>query len=344
MARESLRGDIRYRDLGSNAINQGEAIKTSSNVRLIQAALGAAALAGAYLAPATQSFAGDSTEAKLTQPIPVEEPLGSKITGLLNFDFGTNYITPRGLNVQNKGLTIQPLALLFFDLYSSKDGPLTDATFTAGVWNDFQTYTRNSGPRPGPWDEIDFTGGITLKGLKGFQFDTFYTSFTSQTGAYPTTTNLDFKLTYHDSFIPGFGINPYVEYFQDVTHVATVALDPATSRRSFYFVLGMDPTYAFKCIPLTIELPTFMNFCGSHFYQKFDGEGGGSGFALISTELKGTVPLKFIPKGYGLWSVYAGVQYYNLQNDGLLDGNQVLATSTRARNLVQGHLGLTIFF
>lgn len=275
----------------------------------------------------------------------MDEPLGSKITGLLNFEFGTNYITPRGLNVEDKGLVIQPLALLFFDLYSSKDGMLTDASLTAGVWNDFNTYTKNAGgTHPGTWNEIDFTAGLTLKGFHGFQLDTFYTSFTSQVDAYPTSTNLDFKLTYHDSFIKGFSFNPYVEYFQEITQKATVDLDPAASRRSFYFAAGFDPTYAFKTIPLTLELPTFANFCGSHFYQRFDGSGGGSGFALISTELKGTVPLKFVPKAYGIWSVYAGVQSYNLQNDGLLDGNEVLANPNRTRNLVQGHVGLTIFF
>ena len=303
-------------------------------------------LGGSLLLSAAQSFAGtDSAEAKLSKPAMEEEALGSKITGLLNFEFSTNYITPRGLNVEDKGLVIQPLALLFFDLYSSKTSPFEDLTFTAGVWNDFNTYTKNAGgTHPGGWNEIDFTAGLTAKFLKGFQFDTFYTSFTSQVDAYPTSTNLDFKLTYHDSFLTGFKLNPYVEYFQEVTNKATVDLDPIKSRRSFYFVAGFDPTYAFKCIPLTLEMPTFANFVGTHFYQKFNGSGGGSGFALISTELKGTVPIKCIPKGYGLWSVYAGVQYYNLQNEGLLDGNEVLATSHRQRNLVQGHVGLTIFF
>jgi hypothetical protein len=62
----------------------------------------------------------------------------------------------------------------------------------------------------------------------------------------------------------------------------------------------------------------------------------------VTTELKGTVPLNFVPEGN--WSVYAGVQYYYLVNHGLLDENQVLATSERKRSLWQVHCGLTIVF
>ncbi len=315
-----------------------------TNHRYLRAALAMTALAGSFLAPVPRSVAGEeSPEAKMSKPLS-EEPIESKIHVLLNLDLSNAYITPRGLNVNNKGLIIQPLGVLLFDLYSSK-GWLSDVTMNLAVWNCLQTYERNTGPRPGPWNEIDFSGGLTVKILKNIQLDAAYTSFTSETQAYPTSTNLDLKLTYHDNFVPGFSLNPYYEYFQEVTNKATVDLDPTTSRRSFYFVLGMDPTIAVKIpFPVTIELPTFANFCGEHFYQQFGGAGGGSGFALISTELKATVPLSFIPKGYGNWSFYAGCQYYYLQNHGLLDGNLALEPGELRHNLVQVHTGLTIFF
>jgi hypothetical protein len=144
--------------------------------------------------------------------------------------------------------------------------------------------------------------------------------------------------------VKGLSLNPYFEMFIETSNKATVALDQATVKRGYYFQVGADPTFAFGNIPLTLELPTYVNFPSDNFYQNFAGKGSSSTLGLVTTELKGTVPLKFIPKSYGSWSIYAGVQYYYLINHGLLDENQVLATSERKHNLWQFHSGLTIFF
>jgi hypothetical protein len=177
----------------------------------------------------------------------------------------------------------------------------------------------------------------------------FYTGFFSQVNAFRTSQNLDLKLTYHDKFIgdkwvKGLSLNPYAEMFIETSNKATVILDEANSKRGYYFQVGADPTYAFANIPLTLELPTYVNFPSDNFYQNFAGKGSVSTLGLVTTELKGTVPLNFISKSYGNWSIYAGVQYYYLINKGLLDENQVLATSERKQSLWQVHGGLTIVF
>jgi hypothetical protein len=56
------------------------------------------------------------------------------------------------------------------------------------------------------------------------------------------------------------------------------------------------------------------------------------------------VPLKFLGTGYGAWTASAGVSYYHLRNDGLLDGNQALASPDRKTNLTQFGGGVSIFF
>jgi hypothetical protein len=310
----------------------------------------AAAIALALIAMAVCAWAGEpDAKSPPLAPPPLEPPPLSLIHGLINVEFSDHYMTPRGLDVQNKGLIVQPLVLLFFDLYSSKTNFLNDVTLTIGDWNSVHTATTNSGPKPGNWNETDPIVGLTAKFLQDFQFDIFYTNFVSQVDAYPTSSNLDMKLTYHDSFMEKFGIkglsfNPYFETFIELNQKATVVLDSATSKKGYYFQLGFDPTYKFATIPLTIEFPTYINFPSDNFYQKFNGEGASSTIGLFTTEFKATVPLKFIPKGYGSWSIYAGVQYYYLHNEGLLDGNEVLATSERKRNIVQFHGGFTIFF
>ena len=289
----------------------------------------------------TGAYAGEA-DAKLSKSVIEPEP-ESKIHGLINLEISDHYITPRGLDVENQGVIFQPLVLLFWDLYSSKTGFLNDVTLTTGVWNSW--HTRKSGANPGQWNEIDPITGLTFKFLNDLQFDVFYTAFRSQTDSYDTSTNLDLKLTYHDHFMGDFSINPYVEFFDEISNKATVELVPAESHTSYYFQLGIDPTYSSKACPVKVELPTYVSLVGSDFYQRFSGAAGGSGVGVFSTELKVSVPLDFIPKGYGHWTAYAGFQYYYLNNPGLLDGNVALgATSARKHDLYQLHGGITIFF
>jgi hypothetical protein len=312
--------------------------------------ISAALISSTLIFTITSTVRAGEPEAKSTvQAPPLEAPPLSLIHGLINLEFSNAYITPRGLDVQNKGLVLQPLFLLFFDLYSPKENFINDVSLTIGDWNSVHTAIAGSGPHPGHWNETDPLVGLTVKFFKDLQFDAFYTAFVSQVDAFKTSQNLDLKLTYHDKIlndklVKGLSINPYFEMFIETSNKATVVLDSATSQRGYYFQLGVDPTYGFENFPLTIELPTYVNFPSDNFYQNFAGKGSVSTVGLFTTELKGTVPLKFIPKGYGNWSVYAGVQYYYLINQGLLDGNQVLATSERKHSLWQVHGGLTIVF
>ncbi|MDB6152772.1 MAG: hypothetical protein JWL90_1225 [Chthoniobacteraceae bacterium] len=124
-----------------------------------------------------------------------------------------------------------------------------------------------------------------------------------------------------------------------------MAFDTSRAPESYYFQFGVNPGYDFKPFPLKVEFPTFINVVGDHFYQRFDGSGEGSGVGVFSTQAKFTTPLSFVPKRYGAWTLYAGVQYYHLNNPCVLDGNQVLgATIERKENLWQLHGGISIFF
>lgn len=287
-------------------------------------------------------LAGDDHTKEMAKPMAEEEPFGGRVNGLVQLEFSDHYITPRGLDVENQGVVFQPLALLFWDLYKGP-GFLSDVSLTTGVWN--SVHSRASGAKKSHWNEIDPILGLTFKFAKGFQFDAFYSAFQSQTDSYDTSNNLEFKLTYHDSCLGSFSLNPFVDYFYEISDKATVVFNSATSNESWYFQLGAAPTYKFTTIPLTVELPTYVSLVDSDFYQRFDGSAGGSGVGVFSSYLKFSTPLSFMPKGYGAWTLYAGVQYYHLVNDGLLDGNQVLgALGERRENLVQYHGGVSVFF
>jgi len=65
---------------------------------------------------------------------------------------------------------------------------------------------------------------------------------------------------------------------------------------------------------------------------------------MFSTYPKVSVPLKFMGSNYGAWTAYGGVAYFHLRNEGLLDGNQVLANPERKSNLARIRGGVSIFF
>jgi hypothetical protein len=319
-----------------------------SRLRMLALAAACAGLASAN----AQAGDDDAKTMKSSSTADIAPPaLGSRITGLLNLDFSDKYITPRGLDVSKNGGAFQPLVILFVNFYHSDEKKwLTDLTFNFGVWNDIDV--GENGADPGNWDEIDGFFGLEAKLFKDWKLDAEETFFKSQTNSYNTSTNFDFKTTYLDHWFgdSGFSINPYGEIFVETTQKATVAFNYQTDNRGFYGVIGADPTYKFKSIPLTLELPTFANICSDSFYQRINGTPGGPGLAVVSTEFKATTPLTFIPISYGAWSAYAGAQFYYLNNPGLLDGNQALqnepigGSAHRDRDLVQYHIGLTCFF
>lgn len=296
---------------------------------------------GAALAlPTAAIHAGEKTA---ISPV-IEPPPSPWIHALLKVDVSDHYITPRGLNIENQGLIIQPLFLVFWNLYSNPDGFINDVTLTTGVWSSI--HTRTSGPEDGNWNEVDPIAGLAFKFAKYWQFDVNYTAFESMVSAFPTSHHLELKLSFNDAAYTGnkmFSINPYVAFWKELSNKATVRFNADTSSESHYFTLGMTPTIDLKKVKF--EFPTFLNYTDNDFYQQFDGTGGGSGIAIIRTGVQATVPLNFVPKSMGFWSVYAGVKYYHLNNPGVLDGNMVLgADGSRERNLVQFHGGVSIFF
>jgi hypothetical protein len=271
-----------------------------------------------------------------------QDMLGSRVNGLMAFDFSDHYITPRGLNVEDNGLVGQPLLLLFWKLHASDKGPVTDVTVTTGVWNSF--HSQKSGLQSSHWNEIDPILGVTVKLRHHLTIDASTTAFYTPTRSYATSGNADVKLTYSDGFNSRFSVNPYVDYWVELNDKATVMFNRATSSRGSYVTLGATPTVHLGASGATLAVPTYANFVSSDFYQRFDGSDGGSGLAIVSAAPKISVPLKFLGVAYGAWTGYAGVSFYHLRNDGLLDGNQVLGNPDRQTNLAQFRGGVAIFF
>ncbi|MEO5912851.1 MAG: hypothetical protein ABIS50_01370 [Luteolibacter sp.] len=298
---------------------------------LLAAAFMTGALASPLLAGTTETTTAPAMEPAAAQPI---------VHFLLQLDFSSNYITPRGLNVENEGMVFQPLLLSFWSLYSDKSQFVNDVTLTAGVWASIHTH--ESGADPGHWNEWDPILGLSY-GLGDYvKFETNFTAFDSMVDSYTTSYHMELKLKLDDSkWLGAFALNPYVAYWQELDNKATVVFDSSSSEESFYFTFGIDP--GFKAGDVKFDFPTYINLVGNEFYQQFDGSPGGAGLAVFGTGVKASLPLKFIPEKYGFWTAYTAFKYYHLSNDGLLDGNQAIGGGDR-EDLYQISAGLSIFF
>ena len=262
-----------------------------------------------------------------------EAPPPSRIHGLINLDVSDHYLTPRGLNVEDQGVIFQPLVLLFFDIYNS-DTFINNVSLTEGVWN--SVHTRRSGA-PGQmshWNEIDPISGVSVKFAKDFTLSVTYILFNSQNGSFKTSHNLETKLAYNDSKLLGkFALHPYVTYWRELHNKDTFATTP----ESYYFEVGIDPSYTFKNFPLTLDAPTYVNLPAHDFYGK------SSVIGLFKTEFRATLPLTCVSKAYGNWSIYGGVKYFKFVNDALVR-NGSFATGKRDTDEIQLSGGLNIFF
>ncbi|MGE3536909.1 MAG: hypothetical protein AB7N91_05645 [Candidatus Tectimicrobiota bacterium] len=262
------------------------------------------------------------------------------ITGLLDLPFSNYYLTPRGVIVENAGVTFQPLLILNANMYQG-DGPLTNITLTTGVWNSIHSKTRpTANPTTTPnWNELDFIAALNVTMFKAWTFNFNYEYWLSPIDAFPATSLIQLKLSYADSFLKGLlpnlpgelTINPYINFLVEL-HNKTAAA--ATIDESFYFELGFTPKYVFAGYPLSIELPTYFLFPGDHFYST------NSTLGVFGTGVKVTAPLTFIRERYGKWSVHADLVYKYLANDGVVLGN----TLSDTRNPVQVIGGLTLTF
>ena len=110
---------------------------------------------------------------------------------------------------------------------------------------------------------------------------------------------------------------------------------------SYYFDLGMDPSYTFAN-GVKLEAPCRMLLPDDRFYGNYYASSSTVGLWEIG--LKGTVPLKFMPAGYGHWSFHAGVNFLYFVDDNLYNLNSFNAPGKPTRDTLQGFAGVSVFF
>ena len=101
----------------------------------------------------------------LAQDIPPQPVLH----GFDDLAFKNYYITPRGLLLTNKGLTIQILNGFAASAYQNANGPVDDIAFVAGVWNDLNPAHQNERNRSVRRSELQPSQGLDSRNpVRGF--------------------------------------------------------------------------------------------------------------------------------------------------------------------------------
>src|SRR5437879_1627851 len=159
-------------------------------------ALLAAALVGWGMAGGGSVASAADLKLKAPPPPPVES---LDIHGFADVTLLNDYITPRGLLVNNNGLTTQILVGLVLDVYKDKVGFINDVSFVGGVWNDL--WSNQHDPLVGPWTEFDWWLGMNVVFSKYWTFGVQYIELIPPSPlSFPgTERNIEFSLGYDDT-------------------------------------------------------------------------------------------------------------------------------------------------
>lgn len=316
------------------------------------------ALGAMLLAPLAQ--AGDLTK-ELHKSVLEPPPEPSKLNLLLNVEFADKYVTPRGQVVREDGLTVQPLLLAFINLYEGK-GFVDSFKLFGGIWCDFgsagvaEEAPFGSDPKT-RFTEVDPILGVSMGFAKTATLSVTYTAFVEQILSIETSHHLEVKLAVDDSkWLGPFALHPYALFWQELEGKSTAARVPfavfgpspftgsvAPPDEGYYFEFGVNPGYTFKALgDLKVELPCRILLPSEDFYG--DWYDSNSTVGLYELGAKVSLPLNFMPKGYGHWSIHAGYKYMNFVDKNLRGMQQFNAPGEELDAVHQVYGGISVFF
>jgi len=268
------------------------------------------------------------------------------IHGFANLSVLTDYITPRGLVVEDEDTVLQPIVGLVWPF--GDIGPLKDFTFVGGVWNCI-AYAQHD-PNVGPWNELDDFFSFNFDPIANLNVNSTYVAFNSPSGAFTTEHNSDVYTSYDDSSFWGgnFGIHPYVDVWWAMAGDSTVILGKGGN--TFYVQPGIVPTYTLKVVPnypITMKLPTYISLGPKDYWSTGGAPTGGSwgdgNVGVFNIGFDVGVPLAFIPTKYGYWHADAEIDYFDLIDNALVEAGTLASGNTR-RDLLVGDFTLGVNF
>jgi hypothetical protein len=277
-------------------------------------------LAAALLLLPIASRAGTETAGKT-----VVEQTKSYISG----DFGvtwTNAYLSRGVVQEDNGLILQPYLDIYIKLYEGT-GFINSVTFNGGLWSSLHSEhtAATTGGLLRAWYEFDWLPGVSITFAKNWTFTPSWYDFDFISSG-GRAGNLNLSLAYNDTDLLGkWALHPHFTTLKGF--VGNPSGLPGADG-SWYFEAGIAPGFSLGSVAIT--LPVTGGFADSKFYA-------GDHFGYVSGGITAAVPLTFIPKGYGTWTVTVGGLYYYL-------GDKVAAVNRGDHNKGVASVGIGCAF
>ncbi len=295
----------------SNSTTKNVTYKTTS--KFLLGTMAAAALPLAI----TTVQADESTTNTVTTV--TAQPAPSRVNALVDLGISSHYLTPRGMDVARQGVVFQPMVLAFFNLYKG-DTFINDVSLVGGFWNCFGTSklpsSDSNGAKKTGWYETDPIAGISFSFAKHFKLSVTYTDFSMQIENIPFSQHLETKLAFDDSdYLKAFALHPYAIYWAELSGKAVSSTD-ASPDSSYYFDVGIAASYTFtKCYGLKLEAPCRILMAPSEFYGSASAPT--TFVSLYEFGVKASMPLTFMPEGYGHWNAAVGFKRMGFDNPNL---------------------------
>jgi hypothetical protein len=233
----------------------------------------------------------------------------SNFSGIVQADF-TNAYFFRGIRQERQGFIAQPWGELYYSLFKSEDGPIRNITVGAGVWNSFHSEETGHTQHPRSLYETDWYPLVSIGLPENLTLTTIYYFYTSPNDAFRSAQELNFKLAWDDSEALGkFALAPWINLAIE-THRTSFGPNKGEGLQ-----MGVAPTLytiPIENYPITLTLPLELGLALHNYYEHADGHE--SAFGYFSAAGSASVPLAFVPKGFGSWSLTSTIKGYFLSN------------------------------
>lgn len=213
----------------------------------------------------------------------------------------------RGIVQETDGFIFQPSITIGVDLFENDGWALSGF---AGMWNSFHSEeTGSSDPDQfvSTWYEVDFYTGLTLTHER-ISLDVCYLNYASPNNAFGSINELGVCLELDDAGLWGgsdFALNPCVTLaFELGDNSGDGGVD-----RGVFLGIGIEPGMEISGSPLgeiAMSFPIEAGFSISDYYEL---AGDDEAFGYLSAGVAASVPLRFMPEGYGEWSFNTGIDY-----------------------------------
>ena len=243
------------------------------------------------------------------QPEPVgvaESDSGDRFSVTLDATYTSQYFF-RGIVQETDGLIFQPSIELGVDLLDRDDWSISGYM---GIWNSFhdeETGSTDTDQFVSTWYEVDLYAGVSASSGR-MSFDVFYTNYSSPNGAFGSVNELGIGFGFDDSGLwgdSGFSLNPSAQL---AFELGDNSADGGVSKGVF-FAIAVEPGMELSNTPVGSVAISFPIELGLSLGDYYELGGDDETFGYLSTGVGVSIPLGFMPDGFGDWSLNTGLDF-----------------------------------